>query len=783
MQSIDDEGVFVPGYQSGPDASMYDDISWDGKLHSYRASEDWQSHVSPKLVMHRDVEEDFDPVTFEVLRNRLWTVNLAHGETLVRISGSPPFQALDFNMGILTEDAEMVMNAPYILYLNGGSRLAVQFIMENLSEEPGIRPGDMFLASDPWIAASHQMDVLVAAPVFIDGRLFAWVANAAHQIDMGGIVPGGWPQNAPDVYSDPVFFTPFKLVEGGKMRRDLELMYRRQSRMPDYLALDLRAQIAGCRFAVQRIEEACAEFGPSVVKATMRRVLDNAQKALAAKLTAIPDGVWKEVRYLDENMPGDRRSHRTCVTLEKRGDRLLAHNEGTDPQTEGPIGFTFVNFSGGLLAALSVTMLHEHTFALGGAERQLDLRPLPGTMTCADYPAAVSGGVINIMTYVQGVFNILGRMLICDEEMRDDLLTCGPEYPLLVVAGTNDQGQFFGTALLDTNALGGAARAGADGVDTGGPAYSPLMRVPNVEEAESFYPLLWLFRREARDSGGAGRWRGGVGLEFAVTPYRAGDIEAITNCGGQGISTHAALGLFGGYPSPPSRYEVLRDTNLQQQFAASRIPRTVDEIDAAERVKLRAKSNGAALRDGDVVLSGVSGSGGFGDPLDREPEQVVADVANGYVSVEAARDLYGVTLGPDVTLDLAATSDLRASMRDARLTWSPVRDGTAMALQTPATREVARSVHAYVEARDEGENRVLACAKCGHVLSDYRDSYKHGLLEDTCEPAVLPRIEDPSFFIDDKFELRRYCCPGCGTLMSTEMVRETETMVEDVLLG
>lgn len=776
-----DEQVRADGYRSGPDTAAYEELVWDGRRHSYRASPDWSERVSPELRMHTEVATDLDPVTFEVLRNRLWTINLAHGETLVRISGSPPFQALDFNMGIMTEDAEVVMNAPYILYLNGGSRMAVQFIMERLSADPGIEPGDIFLASDPWIAASHQMDVLVAAPVFIDGALFAWVANAAHQIDMGGIVPGGWPQNAPDVYSDPVFFTPFKLVEAGKMRPDLEMMYRRQSRMPDYLALDLRAQLAGCRFAVQRVEETCAEFGAPVVKAAMRKVLDNAQRAFARKLEAIPDGTWTEVRYLDENMPGDRRTHRTQVTLEKRGDRLLAHNTGTDAQLEGPAGFTFVNFSGGLLAALCVTMLHEHTFALGGAERQLDLRPVPGTLTCADYPAAVSGGVINIMTYLQGVFNLIARMLISDSAMGADLLTCGPEYPLLVIAGTNDRDEFFGTAILDTNGLGGAARSVSDGVDSAGPAYSPLMRVPNVEEAENFYPLLWLFRKEAEDTGGAGRWRGGVGLEFAVTPYRAGHIEAITNCGGQGVSTHSALGLFGGYPSPTSRYDILRQTDLLDTFREGRVPRSLDEIHAQERLRLRAKSNGTPLAEGDVVLSGVSGSGGFGDPIEREPERVATDVSLGYVSRSAGETVYGVILDADGGVNPQATHATREQIRADRLSWPPV--GEPAALVTPASDEPPRRVHSYIRARDEGGYRVLACSQCDHVLGDYASNYKVGLLRHEGPVTQIPRVEDPSFFVDDEFVLRRYCCPGCAVLMSTEVVRPTEAPVEEVLLG
>jgi len=172
-------------------------------VHSYQPSADWLTRVSDSIVFHREVDDDLDPVTYEVIRNRLWSSNVAHGETLTRISGSPVFQALDFNMCIMTEEAEVVMNAPFILYLDGGAPLMVRYIMETFSDDLGIHEGDIFLGSDPWIGACHQMDVLISAPVFVDGKLFAWVTNGGHQYDLGGIVPGGWPQNAPERLQRP----------------------------------------------------------------------------------------------------------------------------------------------------------------------------------------------------------------------------------------------------------------------------------------------------------------------------------------------------------------------------------------------------------------------------------------------------------------------------------------------------------------------------------------------------------------------------------------------------
>jgi N-methylhydantoinase B len=760
-------------------------VFWDGRLHSYRPASDWMSRVSPTLELYADSDENLDPVTYEVIRNRLWTINIAHGETLTRISGSPVFQSLDFNMCIMSERGEIAMNAPFLQCLVAGAPLAIRYIMENYSDQPGIHEGDMFLATDPWVGAVHQMDVLIACPVFVDGKLFAWVTNAGHQYDLGGIVPGGWPQNAPDAYSDPVTLTPFKLVERGVMRKDLETMYRRQSRMPDLIALDLRAQLAGARFAAQQLKEVCAQFGAPTVKAAMARILSSAQQSMQDKLTRIPDGRWSEVRYFDERMPGDRETHRMQVNITKQGDRIIIDNLGTDPQVEGPLNFVYAAFSGQFLGVVAVTMLYEQMFSVGGAERQIDFRPTPGLMTCADYPAAVSGGVMSVVVHTNALMQVIARMLACDPELKDDVLASGPGWPLLVLAGSDDSGNQFGTAMMDAVAMGSGARSTRDGVDTGGATWSPLMKLLNVEDVEQFYPVVYLYRQELQDSSGAGRYRGGVGMKFAFTPYRAKEITAITNTGGMDVSTHAAMGLFGGYPSPTCRYVVRKDTNLTEVFGQRQIPLDVESLGSAEDILLRGKSNGTVLLPGDVVEATFSGGGGYGDPLQREPQLVARDVALGYVSVGAADQVYGVVADADGTLDDAGTQARREAIREERRHWNNASELAGPAVPksfTPATGAPPRAVHEYVVARDEGEQRVLACAGCGHVLADYADNYKLGLLVDAGAVTMIPRVKDPSIFLDEDVQFRRFCCPGCQTLMATEIVRADEPVLDEMRL-
>ena len=760
---------------------------WNGRRDSYRPESSWRECLSSELPLHENVATDVDPVTLEVIRHRLWTINTAHGDTVTRISGSPVFASLDFNMCVLTEDAEVVMNAPYIQFLNSGAPYGVRFIMERFAENPGIEEGDVFICNDPWIGAVHQMDVLFACPVFVDGKIFAWVCNAGHQYDLGGITPGGWPQNAEDVYQDPVVFPPFKIVERGVIRKDLEQMYLRQSRMPDLVALDFRAQLSGCRFASEQMTLLCEQFGAATVKAAMRRILDDAQSVFAQKLEMLPDGKWSQVQYLDERLPGDRSNYRVQINITKTGSRLLIDNKGTDLQTVGPLGITFLCFAASVISVLSVTMLYESLFATGGGSRQIDHDVEPGLLNSVQHPAAVSAGLINVATHMGMVQSCVARMLTCSDELRGDAVAPAPDYVVPVVSGVDDRGKFYGSAILDHFAMGSGARAESDGVDTGGASWSPLGALLNVEAVELWYPLIYLWRRELADSGGAGRFRGGVGLVYGWTPYRAESMEVMTFGGGMCISAIGAGGVLGGFPSPSAWTTVKKQTDLLKQFGGKVVPKDIDSVGAKDNRILSLKTNGIDLVYGDVAESVIVGGGGYGDPLEREAVMVAGDVRNEYVSVSAANSVYGVALTADGGVDTTATTKLRAAQLRARALWPsaqtrwPGHIGEPSV--TPATGTPARPVHEYIVARDRDGQRILACRKCDQMLCDYRDNYRSTLLSAEDPVTVIPGVNDPTFYHDEPMVFRQYCCPGCQVLMSTEVVRQREGLNPEVIFS
>ncbi len=760
-----------------------DEPGWTGRTQSYRPGTRWHDRVSPDLKIHDEACADIDPVTFEVIRQKLWTVNIAHGETITRISGSPLLASLDFNMSILTADAEVVLNAPYVQFLNAGAPLGIRYIMETYSGRPGIDEGDIFCCNDPWIGACHQMDVLFAAPIFVEDRLFGWVANAGHQYDLGGIVPGGWPQNAVDVYSDPIVLPPFKMVERGELRRDLEAMYLRQSRVPDLVALDLRAQISGAVFARDQIVSLCKRYGAGTVKAVMLRMLDQAQQSFQEKLLRIPDGTWSEVRYLDEALPGDRTSQRTQLNVHKTGDRIVIDNVGTDAETPGTNGIPFTSWSGSITGIISVSMLHKQLFAYGGSERQIDYRPRPGLLTCVNHPTAVSGGILQTIPMMNAIQALLSRMMACDPELKQDLVAPCADFMLPVLIGHDDRGKYFGQAILDSFGGGSGARAFGDGVDTSGPTFSPLSMILNVELIEQWYPILFLYRKQDVDGGGAGTWRGGTGIRSAITPYRATSMTIVTNTGGQCVSAQNSPGLFGGYPSPAGHYLVRRGTDLAHWMDDSRVPSGVEDLAAVETFRLRAKSNGTPLDAGDVMEIRVCGGGGYGDPLERDPALVARDVRLQTVSREAAKAVHGVVLSDGDEVAEEATRALRQELLGERGGWSRVEPGTQASHAPSGGSDAVTAVHEYVGASLRHGRRILACMRCGEELCDYEGSYKSGSLFDEGPLTLVPTVQDPAYYVDEKLVFRRFCCPGCHVLFATEIVRSADPVCSEMRLA
>ena len=747
--------------------SELQDLVFDGVTNPYVPPA--ELNISDKLKLHSEFGSDLDPVTFEVVRHGMWNINEEHGGTIQRVSGSPiAMYALDLNPTIMTEDAEFVYVGPYMQYMSGVADTQVKWTLENRSENPGINDGDMFLANDPWVGAAHQQDVMLLCPVFWGDRLFAWITNCLHQYDIGGITPGSFCPNARDSFDEGIMLPPVKIRENMKIRKDIEDLYLRSSRKPDMVALDFRAQVAGNMNARKRMLDLVERYGPKTVKGVMRKVIDDGEKTYLDKMARLPDGVWKDRTYIECAEPGDRSTHRVVLTVRKEGRKLTFENHGTAPQS-GAMNATYSGWRGSVIVAINQLLCWDQNFAPGGALRHINFDPTLGTLNCARHPASVSTAPIQAMEIsLYPAYNAISKMIYADPEMREDIICIGgtSQWPATIFRGKDQWGENYGYILVDP--IGGAigAFSTGDGISTGGQARTPICKMPNVEHTEQDFPVLFLYRKEMTDSGGAGKFRGGLSAESCFIPHNTEKI--IHDTLSSGNATPTATGMMGGYPGATNGYRFKRSSDVLERMADSHLVEDVDEL-SGEDVTLELRQIEFLQTASDVYAVLCSAAGGFGDPLDREPESVRADVEQYSVTAEAAKQIYGVVLA-EGAIDMAATEALRSERRAQRK-----GNGSVERSDEPVVVELTENLHL------RGGN--YCCAKCATKLAQRDSNYKDGCVcEDHAVSSSNPLIGDPVRFIDDDPVFRQFFCPGCGSLIENEVAMRTDPYLMDLSL-
>jgi N-methylhydantoinase B len=454
------------------------------------------------------------------------------------------------------------------------------------------------------------------------------------------------------------------------------------------------------------------------------------------------------------------------LTLKKQGKKLIFENHGTDPQAGG-INATYSGWRGAIMVALNELMCWEQYYAVGGALRHVEFNPTPGTLNCADFPASVSTAPVQCMEIsLYPAYNVLSKMIYPDPELRRDVMCIGgtSQWPATIFRGIDQWGERFGYLLVDP--IGGAigAFSHADGISTGGQARTPICKLPNVEHTEQSFPVLFLYRKEIRDSGGAGKWRGGLSAESCFIPHGTDQITHDTLSSGNAIPT--STGMMGGHPGAVNRYRFLKASNVAEKIKASELVNDIDEL-KGESETLQLRQQDFVQNPTDVYAVLWSAAGGFGDPLERDPAKVATDVDNGDVSVEAAKAIYGVVLG-----DAEATERERNRIRDLRINNA-----------TPSGKKVDAPVRYLATENLAVRGRRYACAKCAADLGSIEDNYKRSCIQkDLPIEASNPIVGDPKRFIDPQVQFRQFACPGCGLLIESEIAVADEPVLRDVEL-
>lgn len=737
--------------------------------------EELRRSLPSKLQVHTVTDEQIeavDPLTYEVVRHRLWSITDEMGEALKRMSGSPIVtDANDFDFALSDELGQEVQVGLYNTMLVGAVDLAIYWTLRHRAQNPGIQPGDMFLCNDPWVGGGlHQNDVIVFQPVFHEGKLFAWTSALCHEPDLGGVGLGSFSPAAEDVFSEALPTPPVKVVRNLELQADVVDLWTRRSRVPMLVGLDLRAKVGANNVGRARLEAIIAQYGADTVKAVMKRMMNDAERRLRAKLRSLPDGTWKATGYQDQSRVGDRNLHAITLAMTKKGEHLTFDFTGTAKQS-GVINCTYAGMRGGVMLALLPMLASDIPWSAGGLMRCFDLVSEEGTLNNATFPAAVGRGPIG-PAWLTGtlVGECLSRMLDRSVDLGKHVqAACCGTWDTAVIAGLDErpaQPQPFLSIIMDPMAGGYGARPDADGMDTGGLFCIPMGRIPDTEMTEFLYPVLTLWRREEPDSGGPGRHRGGVSASVAITPHGTSiPMGLVLASAGKAVSQN--VGLAGGYPGNTGVDVLVRGSRFRELVAEGKLPAALDALGGT--TELGDCYAHSYIAPGEVFFMHWQGGGGYGDPLRRDPASVGADVTEGKVSRAAAQSIYGVVVGGGGEVDAVATEAERARRRDERKARAKVPDDVSS--RRVDLSRARRLDDNLVEVQADGRH-VVGCAHCGQELGDAHASATLSLaIYEGAPTDAGPQVTSPpARYVDDPIVFRQLCCPSCWTATYSSIV-------------
>ena len=588
------------------------------------------------------VERKIDPITLEVIKNRLDNLADEAQMALLRTAystsvkeGSDASSAIFDGQGETLAQAHLAGGAVHL----GALAVIVKRLLEYFPAET-LLEGDILCTNDPYSGAHHLPDLIVVAPVLAEGKTVALTATMCHHLDVGGKVPGSTPTDSTDIFQEGLRIPPMKLYEAGKPNDVLFGLIQANVRTPEVVMGDIRAQLAACLTAKRRLLELFEEYGTETVLAYTQELLDRAEAATRAKIAEIPDGTYSFEDYLDNDGIDLDRRVRIRVAVIKQGTDLLVDFTGTDDQVRGPInGVPSVAMAAIYYVVRAIT---DPTIPNNGGCYRVVRAKLPeNSLVNPRFPAPVAFRAITLRRIVD---TLIGAMA---QAVPDKIHAASNGHPLHMMVGGTDPGtgKSWVTAELGTGGMG--ARPTKDGVDSVTTDTSNSANVP-TEAMELSNPLRILKFNLRCDSGGAGEFRGGLGFE-KVYEILQGPVT-VTHRGERHYLP--PWGLFGGRPGARSRSVIVRHDGQEEVIPAKGV---------------------FTLETGERLLLWTSGGGGYGDPLKRPARAVLDDVLDRKIYLEAAARDYGVVIDPE-TLEVndAETEALRERLRQERgpITWT-----------------------------------------------------------------------------------------------------------------
>jgi N-methylhydantoinase B len=604
-----------------------------------------------------------DPVTFSIIRHRLFRVVEEAVITLKHVSGSAiTNEGHDLMVSLYQADGSLLMGGVGFLHHLTSAAEACKAIIRKFKDRIG--EGDLFLLNDPYTAALHTSDIYLVSPIHHGGKLVAWSACFVHVSDIGAMNPGGFAPDAQDIFTEGFSSPGIKLVDRGELRQDVWDTILNMVRSPEMVALDLRSMIACNNVARARMVALIDKYGAPIVDAACKILIDQSEVRLRERLRELPDGHWQSRQYLE--VKGE--IYKVLLTMTKSDDTLTFDFTGSSPQSKYSVNCSKWASLGGLFAPLFPLLCYDIVWNEGVIKPITMIAPEGSIVNCSR-PAPVSVATVGAIQSVNNAAcSTIGKMLAASDKYADEATAVWhANHFAIFMFGNNQRGRLAIGILTETFAGAGGARTFADGVDIGGEIPNPISRMANVETIEAQFPIRYLFRRRLRDSGGPGQYRGGAGGEMAIVAHDAPDGGIHYVVSGKGTKFPQSEGLGGGYPGGVNDYVWVRAP--QRVHNVDRFAQSLDTIPGdSEPISWGV----FPLMGNDALYVRWNGGGGIGDPLDRPAEKVLADIEAGLISEQAACDVYGI-VHKARALDEAATKTKRTALRQARLAAGPAQ--------------------------------------------------------------------------------------------------------------
>jgi acetone carboxylase alpha subunit len=661
-----------------------------------------------------------DPIKYELLHSRLLASVISARAVAKMIASSVVTREMgEMSFAIYTPEGEsVVFSTGLLIHIKIMGMFTKWLIENNYEDDPGFEEGDYFCCNDMTIAGLHLPDVYFMTPMYHDGKMIGWVGSVTHEMDVGGAWPGAAMGNQiTSRFMEGLHISGEKVGANDRLRRDYEIRITKNTRVPVLWLLDDKAKIAGSVLVRQEIKKAIAEFGLDYYQEAIHEYVEEGRQIHLARVKErlVPgryrNPIFWEIALKGKGIMGVDRDYLIqqpqTLTIEPSGHMVIdfdgASPEGVHNQNAG---------IGGMMGGLSIIlaqMLHFDGKANDGNLMDIDLLTTLGSVCKSTGKGGTNFAWGNIEVGFAVLMKLISRGFFSRGYVEEVMAGGGTNTSGGDLGGTDQYGGVLSGTNFEIASGGSGARGVMDGIDAAWAVWNPTADQGNAEAWEQLYPYLYLGRRVKTDSGGPGRYRGGVNFQSVWMVWNSNDAMFLPYGGPSWFMFN--YGLYGGYP-PPAIVEIMaKNTNIKALIDSKKpLPHEPEEIAELLEGEIRDDLDTAypvlGMKTYDIFSPTYSTGGGFGDPLDRDVALVEKDLTNGFVSPRAAKLIYGVKALFDEArkewhADIKATKKSRLSIKKRRLKRAiPVREWWQVQRKRVQAGELPEEVNTmYAEVR------------------------------------------------------------------------------------